>query len=113
MYNCNIFGNRITEYTINSNYSNLEGCNLSDDSAVFAPVMYNPTYQYIINSNIRGDVYVPTPSKLYYDSSAIYVNSLFSTNPNLSKLLVNVKNSTTTVLIDTSPTPYPQLLVTQ
>jgi hypothetical protein len=113
MYNCNVFGNKITEHTIKSNYSNLEGCNFSDESKVFAAVMYNPTFQYILNSTFKGDIYVPTPSKLFKDSSAIYVNSIFLANAKLSKLLVKVSNTVPTILIDAVPNPYPQLLVTQ
>jgi hypothetical protein len=43
--------------------------------------------------------------------SRVYMNSLLNANPTLSKLLVVDKIPT--VLLDATPNPYPQLLVTQ
>jgi len=45
--------------------------------------------------------------------SAVFSNSKLLANPTLSKLLVNVKAGVPTVIINATPNPYPQLLVTQ
>ena len=113
MHNTFIYNNNVTESTIKCIYSNIEGCNFLDKSKVFSPVLYNPTFQYIINSKIAGDITLPKPGGGYYASSAIYVNSILESNSALSKLLVNVKEGIPTVLINSLPNPYPQFLVTQ
>lgn len=113
IYSSKFFNNTISDSTISSSVSVLEGCDFLDSSKLFSPVIYNNTSNYILNSTVVGDVVVPVPSGLYYPSNAFYSNSSLLSNTSLSKLLVNVKAGVPTVLIDTTPTPYPQLLVTQ
>lgn len=113
IYSSNFFNNTSSAATLNAMITYIEGCKFSDSSNMFAPVVYNSTFHYILNSTVAGNVVVAKPSNLYYDSSAIYVNSTLSANPTLSKLLVNVKVGVPTVIINTTPNPYPQLLVTQ
>jgi hypothetical protein len=105
--------NSITEHTIKSVYSNLEGCTLLDSSNVFAPMEFNPNFHYIMNSTIQGNVLVPRPSNNFGQSYAIYANSFLATNPERSKLLVNVQQNVPTIILDSTPNPYPQFLVTQ
>ena len=113
IHNTNIYNNNVTESTIQCIFSNIEGCNFMDNSKVFSPVLYNPSFQYIINSRMVGDVTLPKATGGYYAASSIYVNSLFSANLSLSKLLVNVKEGVPTILLNSEPDPYPQFLVTQ
>lgn len=113
IYSSKFYNNTSSNATLNAMITYIEGCTFSDSSKMFAPVMYNSTFHYILNSTVKGDVVVAKPSNLYYDSSAIYVNSTLSANPTLSKLLVNVKVGVPTVIINTTPNPYPQFLVTQ
>lgn len=113
IYSSKFYSNTSSNATLNAMITYIEGCTFSDSSKMFAPVMYNSTFHYILNSTVKGDVVVAKPSNLYYDSSAIYVNSTLSANPTLSKLLVNVKVGVPTVIINTTPNPYPQFLVTQ
>jgi hypothetical protein len=113
IYSSNFYNNSSSAATLNAMITYIEGCKFSDSSNMFAPVVYNSTFHYILNSTVAGNVVVAKPSNLYYDSSAIYVNSTLSANPTLSKLLVNVKVGVPTVIINTTPNPYPQLLVTQ
>ena len=63
---------------------------------------------YVLNSTIKGNVL-----RTYGITQDVFVNSTLSANPTLSKLLVKVKDNVPTVVIDASPNPYPQLLVTQ
>jgi hypothetical protein len=113
IYSSNFFNNNPVKSIISSVMSYIEGCNFMDNIKPFSPVVYNPTFQYILNSTITGDVVVPKPSNLYYESSAVYSNSKLLSNPTLSKLLVNVKAGVPTVVINDIPNPYPQLLVNQ
>ncbi|NDP28091.1 MAG: fibronectin type III domain-containing protein [Flavobacterium sp.] len=113
MYNSNVFNNSITGSTIRAISTNIEGCNFLDNAPMFSPVLYNTINNHIINSTITGNVVVNVPSNQGFGlESAVYVNSKFLANPTLSKLLVNVKAGVPTVIINTTPNPYPQLLVT-
>lgn len=113
IYSSKFYNNNPSSSVVNSMVTYIEGSNFLDSANMFSPVMYNSTYHYILNSTIAGNVIVTKPSNLYYDSSAIYVNSTLSANPTLSKLLVNVKVGVPTVVINSTPNPYPRLLVTQ
>lgn len=113
IYSSNFYNNSITNSTINSVVTFIEGCSFLDNIKLFSPVMYTGTINYIFNSTVTGDVVVPKPSNLYYESSAVYSNSKLLSNPTLSKLLVNVKAGVPTVVINDIPNPYPQLLVNQ
>lgn len=113
LYSSNFYNNTPSASTLNSMITYIEGCRFLDTSKMFTPVVYNSTFHYILNSLVTGDVMVAKPSNIYYDSSAIYVNSTLLANPTLSKLLVNVKEGVPTVLINTASNPYPQFLVKQ
>ncbi len=113
-YSSNFYNNSNTGSTIKAIATYLEGCTFSDSAPMFSSVLYNPVYSYIVNSTITGSVTALTidgdwNSKYY----GIFMNNTFRANTTLSKLLVNVKEGTSTVIINTASTPYPQLLVTQ
>lgn len=113
IYSSKFYNNSPTAAVLNSMNTYIEGSSFQDRANVFAPVLYNSTFHYILNSTITGSVVVPKPSSSYYDYSGIYVNSTLSANPTLSKLLVNVKAGSPSVIINSAPTPYPRFLVTQ
>lgn len=113
LYSSNFYNNTPSSSILNSMITYIEGCMFLDNTKIFSPMIYNSTFHYILNSTVTGDVVVPKPSNLYYESSAIYSNSKLLANPTLSKLLVNVKAGVPTVVINATPNPYPQLLVTQ
>ena len=114
IYNSNFYNNNVIASTIESINTNIEGCSFLDSSNMFVPVLYNPVNNSILNSTIAGNVMITIPpNQGFGPASAVYSNSNLIANPSLSKLLVNVKNGTPTVIIDATPTPYPQFLVTQ
>ena len=114
MYNTNVHGNSISSATLKVNGANIEGCNFLDNSPLFDKVLYNSVEHYVLNSTITGDALVTIPANQgYYPQSAVFSNSTLLANPTLSKLLVHIKAGVPKVIIDTSPKPYPQLLVTQ
>lgn len=114
IYNSNLYNNKVTSSIINSISNNIEGCQFSDNIPVFSPILFNPLNNQIVNSTITGNVVTVIPPNSGYGlESAIYVNSTFLANPTLSKLLVNVKAGVPTVIINSTPNTYPQLLVTQ
>jgi hypothetical protein len=108
LYNCNFYNNATTDAIIRGQGSYMEGCNLSDNIPAFASKLHYLMSNYILNSTIKGTV-----SRTYGLTQAVYINSNLQANPTLSKLLVNVINNVPTVLINVTPNPYPQLLVTQ
>ncbi|WP_289661653.1 hypothetical protein [Flavobacterium panacagri] len=114
MYNVNVYNNKNTGSTIVSSYTNIEGCRFLDSSPMFSPMLYTSLNNHIINSVITGDVLANVPAnKGFGKESAVYSNSSLLSNPTINKLLVNVKEGVSTVIINEAPTPYPQLLVTQ
>lgn len=114
IYNSNLYNNKVTSSIINSISNNIEGCQFLDNIPVFSPVLFNPLNNQIVNSTITGNVVTVIPPNGGYGlESAIYVNSTFLANPTLSKLLVNVKAGVPTIIINSTPNSYPQLLVTQ
>lgn len=114
IYSSNFSGNTMSSSMINSPLSTIEGCNFLDASPMFSPVMSNTINNHIFNSVITGNVVVTIPLNQGYGlSSAIYSNSTLLANPTLSKLLVHVKDGVSTVIINSTPTPYPQFLVTR
>jgi hypothetical protein len=114
LYNSNFYNNSISESTIRSVVTYIEGCNFSDSSNLFTPVLYNPVNSFIFNSTVTGNA-IPTipPAKGYGTYSSVLSNSSFLSNTSLSKLLVNVKDGVPIVVINAASNPYPQLLVTQ
>jgi hypothetical protein len=108
LYNCKFQYNTPSKATFMSKLTFIEGCNFLDTIKMFPDeIHYNASY-YILNSTITGNV-----TKTYGVNQAVYVNSNLLANPTLSKLLVNVKDNVPSVLISTTPKPYPQLLVIQ
>jgi hypothetical protein len=112
LYSCDFYNNTPSVSMIASISSYIEGCNFLDDAPLFTWVQYNDSENYIVNSYITGDVEIYRPDGYYGETHGVYVNSHLEANPTLSKMLVNVKDDVSTVLIDEEPTPYPQLLVT-
>jgi len=107
LYSCN-FNNNSAAYMFNAQSLTMEGCNLLDNVIVFANGENNGQWHNIINSTITGTI-----GGGAIENSGVYINSNFIAHPSLSKLFVNVNLNIPTVLINATPTPYPQLLVTQ
>lgn len=114
LYNVNVYNNSNTKSTIKSITSYIEGSTFSDSAPMFSSIIYNPVYASIVNSTITGNA-----MSLVIDGdwnskyNAVFINSNFRANSTLSKLLVNVKEGASTIVINTNSNPYPQLLVTQ
>lgn len=108
LYNCKFQNNSPAKAILLAKQSFIEGSEFLDTVKLFPEETHYLGSYYIINSTITGSVV-----KSYGINQAVYVNSNLLANPTLSKLLVNVKDNVSTVLINTTPTPYPQLLVTQ
>lgn len=108
LYNCKFQYNTPVKATFMSKLTFIEGCNFLDTIKMFPNEIHYLGSYYILNSTITGNV-----SRTYGVSQAVYVNSNLLANPTLSKLLVNVKDNVPSILINTTPKPYPQLLVTQ
>jgi hypothetical protein len=106
LYSCNFYNNH-TSYISNSTKMYMEGCNLLDNITVFSDKQHYRQTHYILNSTIAGNV-----GGGWGTTSGVFVNSNFSKNPEFSKVLVNLKNNVPIVLINATPNPYPQLLVT-
>lgn len=112
IYN-SIFNSNSSTATISVIRCNIEGSQFLDNEPVFSYVTNNTPRIHILNSVFNGDVTVPDNGQSFTYPSAVYINSLLNANPTLSKLLVKVEDKIPTVLLDATPTPYPQLLVTQ
>jgi hypothetical protein len=82
----------------------------SDSSNMFEAIQSNNSNNHIVNSTITGRVDITRTAN---SSNGTYVNSTLLSNPERSKLLVNENNNSPQVIINTTPNPYPQLLVTQ
>ncbi len=114
LYNTKLYSNTPSASIFKTVMTNLEGCELLDAARLFVPIQYNTVNHHILNSVITGDVEVIVPiGEGYGLASAVYSNSNLIANSTLSKLLVNVKNGVPLTVINSAPTPYPQLLVTQ
>ena len=105
-YNCNFYNNSTTNI-FDANAIKAEGCNFNDD----VPLLYD-SYGYekavtlsIMNSTVLGEV--------GDIGRGLLINTTFAQNPEINYLLVSVgePTSTKTVLLDDTPTPYPQFLV--
>ena len=107
-YNCKFYNNNPLKSQFMSKQTILEGCDLEDNVKLFPDEIHHGANYYIINSKIKGNVF-----RTYGVTQSLFMNSSLSSNPTLSKLLVNVKDNIPTVLINDAPKPYPQLLVTQ
>jgi hypothetical protein len=107
-YNCKFQNNIPAKATFMSRLTYIEGCNFLDAVKMFPEGTHYLSSFYILNSTITGNVV-----KTYGVNQAVYVNSNLLANPTLSKLMVNVKDNVPTVIINSTPKPYPQLLVTQ
>jgi hypothetical protein len=107
LYSCNFYNNAPTDAVFRAQGSYLEGCNLLDNVPVFSSTVHYGMSNYILNSTIKGNV-----TRTYGMTQGIFVNSNLQANPQINKLLVNVKDNVPTVILNTTPNPYPQLLVT-
>ncbi len=64
------------------------------------------------NCSIEGDALTKNKSGVKEDDT-LFINTVLTSHPTLSKFMTRVTKGASTVLLDTTPTPYPQLLVTQ
>jgi len=108
-FSCNFYNNPTIGATLNSISTDIEGCNFLDNKDTFTPNIDNAIKCTISNSTITGNIVVSSSKS----TNALLMNSSLLANPTLSKLLVNVKAGTPTTIINETPNPYPQLLVTQ
>jgi len=115
LYNSNFYNNRNTSGTLSGITVNVEGCNFLDPAPLFSPLLFNTPIFVVANSTVTGQaIVVVPPNKGYYPATTTYINSKLLSNPTLSKFLVHIKEGgTPKVLINATPNPYPQLLVTQ
>jgi hypothetical protein len=114
LYNSNFNNNTPTVSMLGGIRSFIEGCTFLDSAEMYVPIVYNGLNHYIVNSTITGNVVLNIPQNQgFYPMSAVFSNSKLLANPTLSKMLVNIKNNVPTVIINSTPNPYPQLLVTQ
>ena len=109
IYNSNFYNNTVTGAILNSMSNDFEGCNFLDNINLFTPNADNAILCNIVNSTVTGSISVGSARSI----NATLVNSRLLSNSTLSKLLVNVKQGTPLVVINATPNPYPQLLVTQ
>nr|WP_294781806.1 hypothetical protein [uncultured Flavobacterium sp.] len=108
LYSCNFYNNASTDAIIRGQGSFMEGCTLQDNIPVFSSTVHYLMSNYILNSTIKGTV-----ARTYGLTQGVFVNSNLQSNTAFSKLLVNMKDNIATILINETPNPYPQLLVTQ
>lgn len=108
LYSCNFYNNNVSKGTFMSKFIMAEGCNFLDNKKMFYPDVHYYASYYLLNSTVTGDV-----TRNYGLTKSLFSNSTLLANPTLSKTLVKIKNNVPTVLIDATPNPYPQLLVTQ
>ena len=113
IYNTNFYNNNPAICMIKAGGTYIEGCNFLDSARMFVPIPNNNTNHRIANSTITGDVRVIPTDRANKTPFAVYINSSLLANPTLSKMLVNVNGSITNIVIDSTPKPYPQFLVTQ
>ena len=106
---CLFYNNNVILSTFNTVGTIIEGCNFLDTIKMFTQFTSNDSNNYICNSLVTGTV-VRTGGAF---ARGTYVNSTLLANPERSKLLVNENNGSPQVIIDETPTPYPQLLVMQ
>lgn len=109
VFNSNFYNNNTTGAVLNSINTDIEGCNFLDNNELFTPNNDNTIKCTITNSTITGNIIVSSAKS----TNALLTNTNLIANPTLSKLLVNVKAGTPTIVIDDAPNPYPQFLVTQ
>jgi len=114
LYSCNFYNNPVTVSTTKLASIFAEGCNFLDNKQLTTWQQFNNTNLYIVNSTVTGNVLVnDRPQNEYGTDNGVFLNSTLQSNPTISKMLVNMKSRVSTVIIDATPNPYPQLLVTQ
>lgn len=114
LYSCNFYNNPVSVSTTKLSTIFAEGCNFLDNKPLTTWQLFNNTNLYLVNSTVIGDVTATNrPIGEYGTDNGVFINTTLSSNPTLSKMLVNLKSKVPTVLIDATPNPYPQLLVTQ
>lgn len=114
IYNSTINNNNNSISTIKSLNSYIEGCDFKDNTRMFSSIIYNPVHANIINSTIEGNIdNLAIDGDWNSNFSSILMNSNLKSNLEISKLLVNIKDNVSTILINEESNPYPQLLVTQ
>jgi len=112
MFNCNFYNNSPTIATFKYTRLYLEGCNF-DDTSVFAhSSSSSDTALLVYNSTIDGDALTKNKSSIKEDDT-LFINTILTSHPALSRFMTKVSKGISTVIINSKPTPYPQLLVTQ
>jgi hypothetical protein len=100
LYSCN-FSNNSSSNIIKGETVIVEGCNFLDN----IPLFETNVTGYLVNSTVTGRVgNMP---------NGMIVNSKMQSDVGLNYLLVKRVSGSNTVLLNETPTPYPQLLVTQ
>jgi hypothetical protein len=113
LLSCNFYNNSNVKANLYSIGNQIEGCNFLDNIPLSDPVDGNPVVNMVFNSTITGRAFVPQDPISYRNSNSLFVNSNLLSNPIFSKLLVTAVNDVPTVLLNGTPNPYPQFLVTQ
>jgi hypothetical protein len=109
MFNSNFYNNSITGSIFNSIDNSFEGCNFLDSNDMFTPDVNNAITCNLFNSRVTGSLNVSSSRSI----NGIISNSILLANPAFNKLFVNIKAGIPTVIINETPNPYPQFLVTQ
>jgi hypothetical protein len=100
LYSCN-FSTNSSSNIIKGEEVIIEGCNFLDS----APLFETSLTAFIIDSTVIGSV--------NNINNGMFVNSNIQSNAGVNYLLVKRVSNVNTVLLNATPTPYPQLLVTQ
>jgi hypothetical protein len=100
LYSCD-FSTNSSSNIIKGEEVTVEGCNFLDA----IPLFETSLTAHIVNSTVVGSV-----SNM---ANGMFVNSNIQSNAGVNYLLVKRVSSVNTILLNTAPTPYPQLLVTQ
>lgn len=112
LYSCDFYNNKPVIATTNFVNIYAEGCNFLDNVNFAKAVPNNDNGEIVVNSTIVGNVVSKNRTDGKKDNS-LFINTALPFHPTLSKFMVKVTNGTPSIVINDSPTPYPQLLVTQ
>jgi hypothetical protein len=111
MYNCNFYGNR-GNYIMNTQTSYIEGCTFSDNITLLSGRSHRQTSTYILNSTSNGALgggFIG--GAISNENKGVFINSTFTQDATLSKLMVNMRNDIRIPILNTPSTTYPQFLV--
>jgi hypothetical protein len=112
LYNCNVSNNTPSIATVKAVNFYVEGCNFNDNSQFASSVLQNDNGLIVLNSTIKGNVVNRNRTDGKKDN-LLFINTSLPSHPTLSKFMMKVTNGKPSVVIESAPNPYPQLLVTQ